>query len=74
MTGDCYIAVTSWEQLRIHAESLQDVMEQAMQREIESLGGIRERSTMVINTDASLEGAGFSWREYLLEYSQPPRL
>jgi BMFP domain-containing protein YqiC len=48
-------------------------MERMMQREMVSLRSFDVRSTMVINTDASLQGAGISWREHRRAMSTPQR-
>ena len=47
--------------------------ERMMQREIESLRSFDVRSAMVINTDASLQGAGISWREQRRATCTPQR-
>jgi hypothetical protein len=48
-------------------------MERMMQREIESLRSVEVRSEMVINADASLQGAGISWREQRRAIRTPHR-
>ena len=47
--------------------------ERMMQREVESLRSFDVRSAMVINTDASLQGAGISWREQRRATCTPQR-
>jgi hypothetical protein len=48
-------------------------MERMMQREIEGLGSFDVLSTLVINTDASLQGAGISWRKHRRAMRTPQR-
>jgi hypothetical protein len=52
----------NFEQMSIEA-AVRESIQQMMQREMESLRSLDMHSAMVINTDASMQGAGISWRE-----------
>jgi hypothetical protein len=63
---------TNVDQLGVET-AVKSSMERMMQREMESLRSFDVRSTMVINTDASLQGAGISWREHRRAIRTPQR-